>query len=406
MHLKYLALRNFRLFADLELQIPDRVILITGANAQGKTTILEAIYYLATFSSFHASSDRQLIQFSQREAQRPAEIHAIFESNKNHHIDVILLLDFDINNVPRFRKAVKIDAQATPITEAIGRFNAVLFLPEMTQIIDSSPEYRRKYINLVIAQSNPRYLQVLSEFNAAIQQRNALLKMIFERKAKTDTLDVWDSKIVKSGAYLVKTRSEVLQQLEIESHTIHYQMSDQLESLAIRYAPSFNPAASLTNGQSELQLTAEDGSDLLSFDHLPLTEIETAYQEALWQSQRTDIQRGVTTIGPHRDDIRFLSNNTDLGYYGSRGQIRTALISLKMAEAVWLEQSTGSKPVLLFDEVLAELDNNRRADFLKQLIAGHQVFLTTTDANLFPDAYQEKCETWHITGGIVRQNQT
>ncbi|HET60337.1 MAG TPA: DNA replication and repair protein RecF [Chloroflexi bacterium] len=404
MHLKYLALKNFRLFADLELQIPDRVILITGANAQGKTTILEAIYYLATFSSFHASSDRQLIQFSQREQQHPAEIHAIFESNKNHHIDVILLLDSDINNVPRFRKAVKIDAQATPITEAIGRFNAVLFLPEMTQIIDSSPEYRRKYINLVIAQSNAHYLQVLSEYNAAIQQRNALLKMIFERKAKTDTLEVWDSKIVKTGAYLIKTRSEVLQQLEIESHTIHYQMSNQHESLAIRYAPSFNPSSSLNNGQSELQLVTEDGSEFLAFDHLSLEEMETAYQDALWQSRRTDIQRGVTTIGPHRDDIRFLSNNTDLGYYGSRGQIRTALISLKMAEAVWLEQATGSKPVLLFDEVLAELDNDRRADFLKQLIAGHQVFLTTTDANLFPDAYQEKYETWHITGGIVRQN--
>jgi DNA replication and repair protein RecF len=410
MHLKFLELKNFRLFTDLALQIPNKMILVTGANAHGKTTLLEAIYFLATFSSFHASSDRQLIQFSQGYDPKSAEIHGIFQHNqdthgksyhqKEHHLDVYLVLDLDRNNLPRFRKQIKVDTQALKINEAIGKFNAVLFLPEMTQIIDGSPDLRRRYIDLVIAQANSHYLTQLIQYNQAMQQRNALLKTIFEGAAKPSHLDVWDLKIAQLGAFLVKTRDTILQELEIESHNNHFLLSHGMESLTIRYQPSFDPAQS-NDPQNQL-LSKEQANAIISRDHLDEKEIEIRFQETLNANRKLDIQRGFTTIGPHRDDIRFLSNNTDLGYYGSRGQIRTALIALKLAESTWLEKTTGQKPVLLFDEVLAELDHQRRTDLLEQLTNDHQVFLTTTDANLFAGDYRDLCEIWQMKNGIVQ----
>ena len=400
MHLKFLELKNFRLFSEFALQIPNKMILITGVNAQGKTTLLEAIYYLATFSSFHASSDRQLIQFTQGRDLKSAEIHGIFERNKDHHLDVFMVLDRDKNNLPRFRKQIKYDTQTYKINEAIGKFNAVLFLPDMTQIIDGAPELRRKYIDMVIAQAKPRYLVQLTQYNQVLQQRNALLKSINEGTAKPTHLEVWDMKLAQLGAFLIKTRDTILQELEIESHNNHFLLSHGMESLTIRYQPSFDPAL-LEDNQSQL-LSNEQTNAIVSRDHLSKKDIEQLFLTALQTNHKTDIQRGVTTSGPHRDEVRFLSNNADLGYFGSRGQIRTALISLKLAESTWLEKTTGHKPVLLFDEVLAELDSQRRNDLLEHLTNSHQVFLTTTNANLFAGEYQKLCDIWEIKNGIVK----
>jgi DNA replication and repair protein RecF len=403
MYLKFLELKNFRLFSEFTIQIPNQMILITGANAQGKTTLLEAIYYLATFTSFHATSDRQLMRFGQDETQSSSELHGVFNSSRDHHLDVFMVLDRDKNNLPRYRKAIKYDTQNYKVNEAVGKFNAVLFLPEMTQIIDGAPEQRRKYIDLVIAQAKPNYLTRLSRYNQAIQQRNALLKTIAEGGAKPSHLEVWDLKIAQLGSFLIKTRDETLQELEIESHNNHFLLSHGMESLTIRYQPSFDPARTNEPQRSQL-FTKEQTNAIISRDHLTENEIETRFIEILSENRKGDIARGVTTIGPHRDDIRFLSNNTDLGYYGSRGQIRTALISLKLAESTWLEKATNQKPVLLFDEVLAELDGQRRADLLEHLTNDHQVFLTTTDASLFAVDYRDQCDIWQINHGIIQNS--
>jgi DNA replication and repair protein RecF len=210
MYLKFLELKNFRLFSEFAMQIPNKMILITGANAQGKTTLLEAIYYLATFSSFHATNDRQLICFGTEGESSATEVHGIFHTQKDHHLDVFIVSGRDKNNLPRLQKSVKYDGQKQKINQAIGKFNAVLFLPEMTQIIDGPPELRRKYIDLVIAQANPRYIDKLTHYNQALQQRNALLKSISEGAAKPAHLEVWDLKLAQLGAFLVKTRDVVL----------------------------------------------------------------------------------------------------------------------------------------------------------------------------------------------------
>lgn len=401
MYLKFLELKNFRLFSEFALQIPNKMILITGANAQGKTTLLEAIYYLATFSSFHASNERQLIRFHYSDMETAAEVKGIFHNNKDHHMEVFMVIDKDKNNLLRYRKAIKYDTQNYKVNDAIGKFNAVLFLPEMTQIVDGAPVLRRKYIDLVIAQAMPLYMNSLSQYYQAVQQRNALLKSIAEGSAKSADLEVWEIKVAQLGAAIIKTRDTALQDLEIESHNNHFLLSHGLESLTIRYDPSFDPVRSNDPQKAQL-LSTEQTKAVISREHLTEKEIVSLFLRSLAENQKADIARGYTTIGPHRDDIRFLTNHTDLGYYGSRGQIRTALIALKLAESTWLEKSTGHKPVLLFDEVLAELDGQRRQDLLEHLTNDHQVFLTTTNADLFAGEYRDLCEIWQIQNGIVQ----
>ena len=246
MQLKSLSLRNFRLFESLDIKTPNQVILITGGNAQGKTSLLEAIYYIATLSSFHASSDRELIRFNaRRNSENIAVSHIIadFETDgQTRHIEIRLILQPDRNGNSRYSKEILIDNAKKKPAEAIGKFNAVLFLPEMTQIIDGAPEMRRRYLNLMIAQANSRYIQKLGQYNQAITQRNALLKLIAEKQSVPEHLEIWDQNIASLGAYIIKERIKVINQLELEAQYTHHELSHGKESLKILYAPSFDPA--------------------------------------------------------------------------------------------------------------------------------------------------------------------
>jgi len=407
MQLKSLSLRNFRLFQSLDLLTPQQIILITGNNAQGKTSILEAIYYLATFSSFHASSDRQLIRFNtQRSDLEPsvAHIKADFESGTSiRHIEVRLILQPDRNGSPRFYKEILLDNARKKVNEALGKFNAVLFLPGMTEIIDGSPEQRRRYLNMMIAQAIPTYVDHLIQYNQAIQQRNALLKILAEKRSAISQLDIWDEKIARAGARIIFERDRVIDELRLEAQFIHQNLSHDLESLQLIYQPSFDPAKPDASHEPSL-FQAVQSASFTNRSHLTVETIEKSFLNQLQVSRRIDISRGVSSIGPHRDEIRFLSNNTDLGIYGSRGQIRTALISVKFAEAKWLKKRTGQLPVMLLDEVLAEIDERRRYDLLHYLEEGNQTFLTTTDMNLFSADYLNRCKIWKIHQGMVAAN--
>ena len=405
MQLKSLSLRNFRLFESLDIKTPNQIILITGDNAQGKTSLLEAIYYIATLSSFHASSDRQLIRFNARRNKEDiavSHIIADFETNgQTRHIEIRLILQPDRNGNPRYSKEILIDNAKKKTGDAIGKFNAVLFLPEMTQIIDGAPEMRRKYLTLMIAQANPHYVQKLNQYNQAITQRNALLKLIAEKQSVPEHLDIWDQNIASLGAYLIKERIKVINQLELEAQFTHHELSHGKESFKISYTPSFDPARPNKIKQNGLFETIQF-QEPIPRDHLHLEEIEQLFLESLKKSQHLDILRGVTTIGPHRDEIRFFSNNTDLGKFGSRGQIRTSLIALKFAESDWLKSATGQQPVMLFDEVLAELDQHRRKDLLRYLLQNQQKFLTTADLNLFSLDFLSISKLWKIQNGIIK----
>ncbi len=400
MYLKHLSLTNFRSFARLDIDIPQRVVLLTGANAQGKTSVLEAIYFLAAFTSFQTHVDRQIVNFHEAKKNTLAVTRLVAEYQRGkskHRLEARLILEPTGVNGQRLRKEILLDGVKKPVNEIIGHFNAVVFVPQMSQIIEGAPDDRRRYLNLALAQSTPAYARVLSEYNQALTQRNALLKMLGERGGNSDQLEVWDDALTRLGAQLILWRIEAVQQIERLASRVHHELTHGSEILRLAYEPAFDPLPK-PNGQFGLKLDT-----VIDRSHFQLDEIQSGFRERLKELRSEEIARGVTTIGPHRDELRFLANNIDLGDYGSRGQIRTTLLALKLAEVNWMKDRTGEWPVILLDEVMAELDVQRRADLLKYVGESEQVLFTTTDLNLFTPDFVEKADVWKVESGRVEK---
>jgi len=402
MYLKHLSLTNFRSFARLDIDLPKRVVLLVGGNAQGKTSILEAIYFLAAFTSFQTNTDRQLVNF--RAAREPLAITRLvaeYQRGKaRNRLEVRLILEpTGVVNGQRLRKEILLDGVRKQAGDAIGHFNAVIFVPQMSAIIEDGPEERRRYLNLAISQANPTYARVLSEYTQALGQRNALLKTLNERGGDARQLQVWDETLAKSGAQIIHWRIQAVQEIERVASRVHHELTHGSEVLRMAYEPAYDPLPR-PSGQIGLNLdTVVDRSSL------KLDEIQNGFYEKLEQLRGEEIARGVTTIGPHRDEIRFFANGIDLGDYGSRGQIRTTLLSLKLAEVEWMKDRTGEWPVILLDEVMAELDLQRRADLLSYVDKSEQVLFTTTDMNLFANEFTDTAEIWKVQDGTVLKGQ-
>jgi len=399
MHLNRLSLTNFRTFSRLDLDIPREILLLVGGNAQGKTTLLEAIYFLSTFTSFHASSDRQLINFTLPEnALTVGRIVGEFSrQDSDHRLEVRLIREPNgTNGNTRFRKEVLLDGVKRKINQVVGQLNAVIFLPQMARIIEEGPSERRRYLDMVISQVSPRYVQHLSDYSATLTQRNALLKQLAERGGDLDQLAVWDGMLARHGAFIMKERIRTIRELEEEAKSLHYDLTNGKEVLRLDYQPAYDPIA-VTNGQMALPVsTVADRSGI------DIKEIENGMLTALRKLQREEIARGSTTIGPHRDELRFLSNQVDLGDYGSRGQGRTALLALKLAEVNWLKQRTGEWPVLLLDEIMSELDTTRRSDLLASLSECDQAILTSADLSMFEPDFVQTHHIWRVEGGMIQ----
>ena len=401
MFLKRLSLTNFRKFTRLDVDIPQQVVVLVGANAQGKTSVLEAIYFLAAFTSFQTHADRQIVNFYEAKNNSLTVTRLIAEyqrSKSKHRLEARLILEpTGVLNAQRLRKEVLLDGVKKSVNEIIGHFNAVIFVPQMSQIIEGAPEERRRYLNLALAQSTPAYARILSEYNQALTQRNALLKSLGERSGSSDQLEVWDDTLARLGAQIILWRIEAVQQIERLASRVHNELTRGSEVLRLAYEPAFDPLPK-PNGQLGLKMdTVVDRS------RLELNEIRDGFRTRLRDIRSEEIARGVTTIGPHRDELRFLANDIDLGNYGSRGQVRTTLLSLKLAEVNWMKDRTGEWPVILLDEVMAELDLLRRADLLKYVGESEQVLFTTTDLNLFPSDFVQKAEVWRVEDGRVEK---
>jgi len=402
MFLKHLSLTNFRSFTRLDLQLPQRVVLLTGANAQGKTTVLEAVYFLAAFTSFQTHTDRQLINFTEaakKDETAVARLVAEYQrGGSRHRIEARLILDpVGVVNGQRLRKEVLLDGVKKPVSEVIGHFNAVIFVPQMSQIIEGAPEDRRRYLNLALAQSTPGYARALSEYNQALTQRNALLKMLGERGGAGDQLEVWDEALTRLGSEIILWRIEAVRQIERLASHVHHELTHGSESLRVSYDPAFDP---LPKPEGQLGLKMDT---VIDRSGLTLSEIQASFRERLRELRGEEIARGVTTIGPHRDELRFIANKVDLGDFGSRGQVRTALLALKLAEVNWMKERTGEWPVILLDEVMAELDLQRRADLMQYVGGSEQVLFTTTDLKLFTPGFVEQTEVWRVEAGRVEK---
>jgi DNA replication and repair protein RecF len=400
-YIKHLSLTNFRNFARLDIDIPRRVVVLVGSNAQGKTSLLEAVYFMAAFTSFQTHADRQLVNFiAAREAHKQVVVGRLVaeyqRGSSDHRLEARLILEPTGVNGSRLRKEVLLDGVKRPLSEGIGQFNAVVFVPQMSQILEGGPEERRRYLNLTLAQTIPSYVRVLGEYSQALSQRNALLKALNERGGNSEQLGVWDEALARLGAQIILWRIQAVQEIERLAARVHHELTRGKEVLRLGYEPAFDPLPQ-PNGQLNLKMnTAVDRSGL------KLEDIRAGFVERLVQLRREEIARGMTTIGPHRDELRFLANSIDLGNYGSRGQIRTALLALKMAEVDWMRERTGEWPVILLDEVMAELDLERRADLLGYLGGQEQVLFTTTDLNLFSPDFARSADIWKVDNGTIQ----
>ncbi len=397
MYLKHLSLTNFRNFARLDLEVPRRAVLLVGSNAQGKTSLLEAVYFLATFTSFQTHTDRQLVNFvAAKESLAVARIVAEYERGlKTHRLEVRIILEAVGALGQRARKEVLLDGVKRNVSEVIGQFNAALFIPQMSQVLEGGPEDRRRYLNLVLAQVLPGYAKALGDYHQALTQRNALLKQLAERGGDPIQLDYWDSNLVQTGAQIILWRIQAIHELEQLAARSHLSLTRGKEVLRLAYDPAYDPLPR-PNGQFALRMDVP-----VDRSNLELEPIKRGFAEALKKLRPEEINRGVTTIGPHRDELRLLANGIDLGDYGSRGQIRTTLLALKLAEVAWMKEKTGEWPVILLDEVMAELDAERRADLLATLSETEQSLLTTTDAHLFTAEFTRQARLWRVQAGAV-----
>lgn len=399
MHVEHLSLTNFRNYARLELSLPSaNPILIVGANAQGKTNLLEAIYYLATAHSPHTASDRQLIHWRAEDEPLPfARLTADVRSERRAatRIEIALVLERIADGSQRLRKSIKINGVDKRVMDLVGLLNVVLFLPHDLQLIEGGPSERRRYMDATLGQVDASYLQAVETYERVLPQRNALLRRIAERQAAPRELDYWDEQLVAAGAVIIAARQRFLREIEYAAQRAHLDLTGRRETLTLRYQPSFAPTAA---GDGQLSFNAL-GLDL----HRDLDPAQVAPQFAgrLQEERSESIQRGVTLSGPHRDELRLAINDRDVGLYGSRGQSRTAVLAFKLAELQWMRDQIGEWPVLLLDEVAAELDANRRAWLLERVNGVTQTLATTTEVDIFTPAFLQRAALWRVADGQI-----
>ena len=398
MVLTQLSLVNFRNCTRLALDLPPGPILLRGDNAQGKTNLLEAIYFLATTHSAFARAERQLVNWQALEQDPLPFARLEGHVRRNSHtfqIDITLLPD----EGGTIHKEMRLNGVKKRALDVVGQLNAVLFLPEDIELVTGSPSARRRYLDVTLCQIDAAYCRTLAHYSEVLAQRNALLKQLAERGGDQDQLLFWDGQLAEHGALLIVRRGEAIAELDRLGRTRYRMLSDQQETLRLHYAPSFDPQhRPLLDYQRPLSLeellpSAQAGPSA--------SEVTEAFTSHLRQARREEIARGVTVVGPHRDDMHFIVDGVDMTLYGSRGQQRTTALALKLAEVELMAGSTGETPVLLLDDVMSELDAGRRARVMTMVDGVEQAILTTTDWTDFSGEFRARARLWQVTAGRV-----
>lgn len=405
MVLTQLALTNFRSYVRLALDLPPGPVLLRSDNAQGKTNLLEAIYYLATTRSTFARAERQLVNWEAMERDlfpfARLEGHIIRNGN---------IFQIDITLLPgekgTIRKEMRLNGVKKRAMDVVGQLNAVIFLPEDIELVTGSPSIRRRYLDATLCQIDPTYCRALAQYNKVLSQRNALLKQLAERVGNQvspgwddDQLLFWDDQLSEQGAILIVTRQEAITKLDQLGHDRYRLLTEQPEVFRLHYAPSFDPQhRPLLDYQRPLSL-----EELLPSAQTQLSppEVAEAFKSHLRRARREEIARGVTVVGPHRDDLHFTVEGVDMTLYGSRGQQRTTALTLKLAEVDLMHQATGETPLLLLDDVMSELDARRRARVMSMVDGVEQAILTTTDWTDFTDEFRAQAHLLQITSGEI-----
>ena len=354
-----LKLKNFRNYDLLNVEFDGSTNIFYGNNAQGKTNILEAVYLSGTTKSHRGSKDRDMIRFGEDECH----IETVVEKNGiSYQIDMHLKKNspkgIAINKMP-IRKA----------SELFGIVNLVFFSPEDLNIIKNGPAERRRFIDLELSQLDKVYLNNLSNYNRIVNQRNRLLKELSfgGKKELSDTLEIWEMQMVQYGERLIARRKEFVAQINEIIAKIHQKLTGGKESLQIIYEPSTG---------------------------------DLPFEQALKRYRDRDLRMKSTTVGPHRDDIGFLTGDMDIRRYGSQGQQRTAALSLKLSEIELVRLATHDTPILLLDDVLSELDKHRQ-NYLLDSIHDIQTLITCTGVEDFVNHRFSINKVFHVQNGQV-----
>lgn len=357
MLLKSLELKNFRNYNSLSMEFDDHTNILYGDNAQGKTNILESIYMCGTTKSHRSSIDKEMIQFSHEESHIRVNV---LKNNITYRIDMHL----------KKNKPKGIAINGVPIKKAgdlFGILNIVFFSPEDLNIIKDGPSMRRRFINMELCQLNKLYFQNLANYNKIIKQRNSLLKEIPYNESLKETLDIWDMQLVEYGSYIIKEREKFIDKLNSIIKEIHSKLSGNKEEINVLYEPDI---------------------------------IVGEYGEAVKKNRENDIFRKSTCVGPHKDDLIFKIGDIDIRKYGSQGQQRTSALSLKLAEIQLVKEIIHDMPILLLDDVLAELDNNRK-NYLLNSIHDIQTVISCTGLEEFVKNRFEINKIFKVVDGKV-----
>jgi DNA replication and repair protein RecF len=372
MHVTSLNLRDFRNYERLDLALEPGITLFYGSNAAGKTTLLEALFFVATTRSPRAGLDRELVRWDAPGdigvppfARVACDVHRLDGSVR---LEVLVQRRSDeqrpdASGPPTSGttiKTIRVDRKAVRAVDLVGQLRVVLFTPADLALVTDAPAERRRYLDVTLSQLNGRYVRTLSHYNKVVQQRNSLLRAWREQRrplrGADDELAFWDRELALAGAYLLAER-----QLAVAE-------------LAKLVGPLF---CEITNGAVPLELAYHSSVAGYAADAPPRV-IETAFQAQLARLRDDEIARGQTLIGPHRDDLLLAMGTVNLGAYGSRGQQRAATLALKLGEALLMRQRSGEAPVLLLDDLLSELDAERRVHLLRAIIGPDQQTLITS----------------------------
>ncbi len=398
MRLKRLSLTNFRNYLRLELDLPPQITLLQGGNAQGKTNLLEAIYYLSAATSPQAEADRQLINWRAWEEDLPfARLTTdIIEEGPLRRLEITLLP----SSQGSLRKQIKINGVKRRVAHLLGLLKVVIFLPQDVGLIAGSPSPRRRYLNALISQVDRAYPRALQEYGRVLIRRNHLLRRLRER-ADFGQLEFWDERLVERGSQLIAARLRAVSGLNDLAQEIHLHLTGGEEDLRLFY----NSSLPLEEGarspyQLPLDMLHHPASQMLQ-PQLAAEEIANLFHHRLREGRRQEIERGLTLVGPHRDDLRFFVGGMDLTIYGSRGQQRTCALSLKLAQVGLIRTETGEEPILLLDDVMSELDPARREYLLASIENQEQVIITATELAPFPPDFLERAVLFRIVDGRV-----
>ncbi|MDA1477037.1 DNA replication/repair protein RecF [Bacillus sp. CLL-7-23] len=345
MYIQNLTLSSYRNYECLDLQFEDKVNIIIGENAQGKTNLMEAIYVLAMAKSHRTSNDKELIRWDADYAKIEGRI-----MKKNGSVPIQLVIS------KKGKKAKLNHIEQQKLSQYVGAVNTIMFAPEDLNLVKGSPQVRRRFLDMEIGQVSPVYLHDLSLYQKILSQRNHFLKQLQTRKQTDHTmLDVLTEQLIEFAAKVVMKRLQFVDQLEKWAKPIHSGISRGLEELTLKYHTS---------------LHVSETPDL--------SKIINSYQESFSKLRDKEIDRGVSLSGPHRDDVSFYVNGRDVQTYGSQGQQRTTALSLKLAEIDLIQEEIGEYPILLLDDVLSELDDYRQSHLLHTIQGRVQTFVTTT----------------------------